>query len=440
MTKARILVVDDEPAILRTVERVLGERYLVAGARGAAEALVLFESFDPDLAILDVRMPEIDGFELTARLKAARTDLDVILMTGSINELDARLIRAIREKAFYFIQKPFDREVLHTLVGRCLELRSLERENKRHLARLERELASARAFQQSLLPPETGRAGRIAVAARYAPCEELGGDVFDYAAGGRHRGAVLIADVSGHGVSAAMLTGIVKSAFRAASVEEFDPLEVVQRISSGVRPFGYERFVTVIAARMAGDRTLLEYVNAGHPPALLWGKRREPALLHSTGPMISPAWPNPSWTKQSIPLDADDPAPLHRWGDGDPRRAGPLRDRAAPVGGAARPAGRAGAARRRALRSAGVLFRTPLSGRRDAPDDRTRLIVTRTLEARAPGRVVDDTRSAIYVEEGRRSESRRKIALRPLRASARLRNGTTRSRPGGRSEEDRCPR
>lgn len=306
MTRARILVVDDEPGILRTVERVLGERHQVVGARGAEEALALFASFEPDLAILDVRMPEIDGFELTARLKTARADLDVILMTGSINELDAQLIRAIREKAFYFIQKPFDREVLQTLVGRCLELRSLERANRGHLVRLERELNAARTFQQSLLPPETGRIGRIAIAAHYAPCDELGGDVFDYAACGPGRATVLVADVSGHGVSAAMLTGVVKSAFRTTRAEEFDPITVVNRIWSGIRPFGDERFVTVFCARVSSEEPLLEYVNAGHPPGLLWGRRRDTTSLDSTGPMISPAWPNPRWERNSVTLSDGD--------------------------------------------------------------------------------------------------------------------------------------
>src|SRR6185436_13814402 len=104
---ARILVVDDEPGMLRAVMRVLSPRHQVVAVATPSEALALLSTFEPDLAILDVRMPEMDGFELTARLKSERPDLDVILMTGSLSELDAKLVRAIRENAFYFIQKPF---------------------------------------------------------------------------------------------------------------------------------------------------------------------------------------------------------------------------------------------------------------------------------------------------------------------------------------------
>ena len=91
MTLPRILVVDDEPGMLRSVERVLGQNYHVAGTRVPTEAVELVDTFGPDLAILDVRMPGMDGFELMGRLKASRPNLDIILMTGSVHELDALL-------------------------------------------------------------------------------------------------------------------------------------------------------------------------------------------------------------------------------------------------------------------------------------------------------------------------------------------------------------
>lgn len=64
MTKARILVVDDEPGMLRTVKRVLGGPYEVKTCALPHQALELAARFEPDLAILDIRMPEMDGFEL----------------------------------------------------------------------------------------------------------------------------------------------------------------------------------------------------------------------------------------------------------------------------------------------------------------------------------------------------------------------------------------
>jgi sigma-B regulation protein RsbU (phosphoserine phosphatase) len=314
VTRARVLVVDDEPSMLHAAKRVLSGQYDVAVARGPREALELLPTFKPDLGILDIRMPDMDGFELMGRLKALRPDLDLIVMTGSVTEADAKLIRAIREKAFYFIQKPFDREVLLTLVGRCLELRRLTEENRRHVARLEGELKEARAFQKSLLPAGEGRIEEMRIQACCVPCNELGGDFFDYAPAGKGRATVLVADVSGHGAAAAMLTGIVKAAFHSANAEEYEPAAVIGRIASGMRTMADNMMVTAICARItpATSRTegIIEFVNAGHPPGVLWNApgasgrtdADAPSLLKSNGPLISPAFPRVTWKSRTLPI------------------------------------------------------------------------------------------------------------------------------------------
>ena len=170
MSVWRILVVDDEAGMLRSLERVLGHDYQVVSALSSCEAIRLAETLRPDLAILDIQMPEMDGFELMEALHALDSELDVIFMTGSVHEIDAKLIKAIRKDAFYFLQKPFDRGVLLSLVDRCVELKRLDRNNRDHLLRMEKELGDARAFQQSLLPPACGKVGGIRVFAHYIPC------------------------------------------------------------------------------------------------------------------------------------------------------------------------------------------------------------------------------------------------------------------------------
>jgi len=230
MPRPRILVVDDEPGMLRTIERILSTRYDVRAVRLPSAALDAANAGGFDVAILDVRMPEMDGFALMARLGELQPDLDVIMMTGSTDERDARLIRAIREKAFFFLTKPFDREVLLTLVQRCLEARRLTRENRAHLARLESELRAAQVFQQSLLPARTASLNGFEVSFLYEPCDELGGDFCDYVLRDDAAGALLVSDVSGHGASSAMITGMVKQAFHAAVQEDFAPTAVLERI------------------------------------------------------------------------------------------------------------------------------------------------------------------------------------------------------------------
>jgi phosphoserine phosphatase RsbU/P len=316
MKSARILVVDDEPGMLRAVDRVLSKDHHVVGTRLSREALSMAGDFHPELAIVDIRMPDLDGFELMAQLKARFSGVDVILMTGSVDDLDDKLVRAIRSPAFYFIQKPFDREVLRTLVDRCLELRWRREEHRLNLKRLETEMAEARAFQQSLLPDRETVVNGVAVCCRYTPSSALGGDLYDYAAS-TGRTALLIADVSGHGVSAAMLTGIVKSAFHASHVDGFEPAAVVQRVSMGLAAFSQERFVTMVAALISPEERQLRYVNAGHPPVALWGRTRQPRWLHSTGPLVSPALMESTWESPVVPIHEGDHLLLYTDGISD---------------------------------------------------------------------------------------------------------------------------
>ena len=316
MKSARILVVDDEPGMLRAVDRVLSKDHHVVGTRLSREALSIAGDFHPELAIVDIRMPDLDGFELMAQLKARFPGIDVILMTGSVDDLDDKLVRAIRSPAFYFIQKPFDREVLRTLVDRCLELRWRREEHRLNLNRLETEMAEARAFQQSLLPDRETVVNGVAVCCRYTPSSALGGDLYDYAAS-TGRTALLIADVSGHGVSAAMLTGIVKSAFHASHVDGFEPAAVVQRVSMGLAAFSPDRFVTMVAALISPEERQLRYVNAGHPPVALWGRTREPRWLHSTGPLVSPALMESTWESPVVPIHEGDHLLLYTDGISD---------------------------------------------------------------------------------------------------------------------------
>jgi len=324
MSRPRILVVDDEPGMLRSIERILSSRYDVRAVRLPSAALDAASGSSFDVAILDVRMPEMDGFALMARLGELQPDLDVILMTGSTDERDARLVRAIRERAFFFLTKPFDREVLLTLLQRCLEARRLSHENRAHVVRLECELRAAQVFQQSLLPERTAALNGFEVSLLYEPCDELGGDFCDYVLREDAPGAVLISDVSGHGAPSAMITGMVKQAFRAAMQEEFAPTAVLKRIATASRLFPDGKYITATAVRFDRTSTLLEYACAGHPPGLFLGSDGSMAMLETTAPLIHPALPDWRCEQRTVRMARGDRLLLYtdglpetRNGDGD---------------------------------------------------------------------------------------------------------------------------
>ncbi len=314
MTRPRILVVDDDPGMLHAVRRLLERSADVQGFADAATALAGAVEFAPELAILDVRLPASDGFELMHRLRRLVPGLDVVLMTGSLTELDGKLSRSLREEAFFFLQKPFDRELLLTLVERWRERRRLREENTRYTARLEEELRQARAFQQRMLPGTRARIGPFDLRGRYEPCDSLGGDFYDWADTGDAQLAVLVADVAGHGVAAAMLTGFVKAAFHAAHVDGYAPAAVVTRVRDGLRGMDEGSFVTLLAARIDMARDELSYCSAGHPyGAVLRDGRAVP--LEATCPLLTPAFPDTDVEVATCQYDAHDDR-LVLWTDG----------------------------------------------------------------------------------------------------------------------------
>jgi sigma-B regulation protein RsbU (phosphoserine phosphatase) len=303
--KSKVLIIDDEPGMLRAVERILSGDHEIATASSPLDAIALAQRLEPDLVICDVSMPKMDGFEVMSRLKQQLPGLDVILMTG-LSEPDGHLVRALREGAFYFVAKPFHRDVMRTLVDRCLELRQLRQAQLRHAHRMERELAEARTFQHTMLPPPQATIEGIDIAARYLACTELCGDLYDYAAAGAGKAAVLVADVSGHGVSASMLTSVIKSAFASSAADGYAPAAVISRARDEMRSFNDSRFVTLIAAVIDRDAGQVCFANAGHPAGLLARRDGTVQKLEATGSIISPAFADETWPEETVAISPGD--------------------------------------------------------------------------------------------------------------------------------------
>jgi sigma-B regulation protein RsbU (phosphoserine phosphatase) len=284
----RILVVDDEPPMLRTVERILAPAHQVRGFSNGEEALAAFRRESFDVAIIDIRMPGMDGFELTRALKEEKPDTEVILVTGSISDLDEKLVRSVQERAGFFITKPFSRAVLTSLVERCLEIRALERERAELVRRLTEDLERARRFQLALLPKDLPKSfGPIRVAAAHLSCEEVGGDLYDVVPLPEERLLLLVADVAGHGVAAALVTGMIKTAVERSLHDTVDLAAAAQAVLQTLAPLSQHRMITLFLGVADPRRRTLDYLNAGHPPAMLWSAEGAPESLGATTPLLS---------------------------------------------------------------------------------------------------------------------------------------------------------
>lgn len=298
-----ILVVDDDPGLRRALERILRPAYPVELADGAGEALKRLETKDFALALVDVRLKDGDGYTLCQTIRARRPQTDVILITGSLSEPDEKLFRSLEEGAFYFLFKPFDRRVLLALVERCLRLQRERFAKERFAQTLADDLEKARLFQYSLLPRDAVAGEGWRVEGRLFSCDALGGDF--YLAQAVDGGLVVaVSDVVGHGVSAAMYAGMLRSTLDAARRRGIDPERVSRELLAGIDFFEAATTATLVYALLLPDGRVRCF-NAGHPP-LLWQRAGGIDQLPSTGLLLHKSFrdrPLPTREIEMLPGD-----------------------------------------------------------------------------------------------------------------------------------------
>ncbi len=126
MNKHRVLIVDDEPSVRESLRMVLKDRYQVLSATSGQEGLDLLDAETPDVVLLDILMPGMDGLEILERMRERPAPPQVIMVTATKTVKTA--VTAMKLGAFHYITKPFDVEELLVTVDRAVESRTLVRE------------------------------------------------------------------------------------------------------------------------------------------------------------------------------------------------------------------------------------------------------------------------------------------------------------------------
>jgi phosphoserine phosphatase RsbU/P len=276
MAKSRILVVDDTPANIKILADLLRTDYLLSVATSGADALEIAGSKDrPDLVLLDIMMPEMDGYEVCRRLKADPKTQDVpVIFVTAMSEVDDET-RGFSLGAVDYITKPIRPPIVQARVAAHLELalarRTLAAQNKV----LRESLAMAAHVQRSLLPKPPPSLPGLEVAGRMIPCDAVGGDYLDFLTEevfvGRGFG-VAVGDVAGHGPAAALLMTAARAYLRMRALRPGSLGEVVSDMNRNLAvDLGdverYIRFMTFFLLEVRDDA--VSWVSAGHEPALL---------------------------------------------------------------------------------------------------------------------------------------------------------------------------
>ncbi|MGB3543973.1 response regulator, partial [Rubrivirga sp.] len=176
----RLLVVDDNEMNRDMLSRRLRKRgYDVAVACDGREALAAVEGGDFDLVLLDIMMPEVNGYEVLERLKADDDLCHIpVIMISALDEMES-VVRCIKLGAADYLPKPFNAMLLKARVEASLAVKRLHDEQRAYTESLARELEIGRRIQRGFLPETLPSAPGWDLAARFRPAREVAGDFYD---------------------------------------------------------------------------------------------------------------------------------------------------------------------------------------------------------------------------------------------------------------------
>ncbi|HEX9082051.1 MAG TPA: fused response regulator/phosphatase, partial [Holophagaceae bacterium] len=300
MAKGVVLVVDDEAPIRDILSFYLKRAdYQVLTASQGHEALAEMARLKPDLIISDLRMPEMPGDELCKRVKSDPATRDIYFIILSALDGTASRIGGLALGADDMIPKPFHAQEVLAKVESTFRLIAMQKEIKRQNReltlfqdRVREEMELAAALQMGLLPKLPGEAPGVRYTHRYLPASGIGGDIYDVLPLPDGGTAIMIADVSGHGVSAALISAMVKTSFENQVRLGGEPLAWARGMNEDLcRSTLAEQFATAWLGRLEPQRNALHYVVAGHcaPLRIIGGAQgglHRSEVLHGKGFML----------------------------------------------------------------------------------------------------------------------------------------------------------
>ena len=268
----KILVVDDEPDL----ELLLRQKFrrkmrrreieLVFAGNGVEALDKLNEQEDIDMVLSDINMPEMDGLTLLSQINSLDLDLRAVIVTAYGDMENIRT--AMNRGAFDFLTKPINFDDLETTIDKTIRHLEVMREALRsrdELVALRQELGVAAQMQDSILPKVFPKHPQYGLYAWMTPAKEVGGDFYDFFPVEDDGFAVVVADVSGKGVPAALFMMVSRTLVKGSALGEREPVKCITEVNQLLYEQNKESmFVTMFYAVLDPASGLLQYVNGGH--------------------------------------------------------------------------------------------------------------------------------------------------------------------------------
>jgi len=265
-----LLLVDDNPTNLQVLYQTLettGCKLLVA--KNGETALSIAQKASPDLILLDIMMPGIDGFEVCRRLKAdpATAAIPVIFLSALTDTKDK--VQGLQLGAVDYVSKPFQPDEVTARVNTHLTIHRLKREVEKRKDALENELEIVSVVQRRLLPKKVPEIAGLKLAVHYETSLYAGGDYYDIIKMPDNQWGFLVADAEGHSAPAAVMMAMTCALFRSYPEPPKDPGKLLYFLNEHLCKVADPSFVTALYIVYNADRHTLKIARAGHPPPMI---------------------------------------------------------------------------------------------------------------------------------------------------------------------------
>jgi serine phosphatase RsbU (regulator of sigma subunit) len=304
--RQRIVIIDDNANDLQVTRRFLERRgYDAVPASSGEEGLRLAGQLLPDAFIVDYRMPAMDGFEVARRIKSDPQlhTIPVLMLTGS--DSAEHVVQGLGAGADDFVTKGSDIEIVVARLGALLRMKAYQDQLRRMNQQMTRDLQIARRVQEALVPPNAFASKGIEIRSAYIPSETLSGDFYDYFVQDDSM-YLFVADVSGHGLPAAILVSLLKSYIHSEAATERSLADFMTRLNDFFFTVSLPtQFATAALFRMEAGRQLV-YANAAHPPFLLHSRESGLTRVLEQPSNLLGAMPNMLFEEHSITVSPGD--------------------------------------------------------------------------------------------------------------------------------------
>ncbi|MCH7558724.1 MAG: fused response regulator/phosphatase [Planctomycetes bacterium] len=310
--KKKLLIVDDDEINVGIFKELLEEQYALATASSGQQCLEKIGQFKPDLVLLDIVMPGMDGYETCRRIKSdPQSETAHVILISSKISIESRL-KGYEVGTDDYITKPFDNDELLAKIKVQVRLRDTIMNLASLHAQLSEGLRLAGIVQQDFLPEKLPNCDKLRWATFTAPAECVSGDIYGVKRIDEQHVGFYVADVVGHGMPAALLSIFINQAITVYEDAQnnhcvLSPAELMKNINlrMSAQKLSDGQFVTCCYCLINTNTLQLTYCRAGHPYPILIRPKEQPQNLEIEGSLLG-IFEEAEYSQRTIQLQSGD--------------------------------------------------------------------------------------------------------------------------------------